>query len=462
MSGKKPLPTPRKNSWCSLHNTDRHDNSDCRSQMRDDNIIRRPRPGQQNGRHNTNRSAHANTATTPTSTTQMEAYVPVTHAPSTAAAATTAATSTFFATPSCPSSPPVGIGYSVIAALPINVAAQPVDFSMTADSGASSHFIDNQLLPGFEHKINRYVQLDPPLIINVAGNHRLFGVGQGVLFVQVSDHIGSKHSVQLPVTVVPGLGRHLFSGGSAAAKGVAVIIATKSYLLMGAFAIPVRKDNHCSSLHHLDLITGATSRTPETAFPTISGKNFKPETVLAVHASTATKATSRPKTVPAKIGHRRLGHSNGQVKKVKNIPECGVTFLDTLSGCDTCKINNSTQKEHRKTLRPSFSSESIKLVSTDLLGYAYMAKFTDHQSRVKASSFIEELPSVLPTADSAISQVRARQLALQCQDFPKQQFETVSQYTTGALGMDKINRSVSISVPNTYPQAMASPQAEEC
>ena len=100
---------------------------------------------------------------------------------------------------------------------------------MTADSRVSSHFIDNQLLPGIEHKINHYVQLEPPVIINVAGNHRLYGVGQGVLFVHVSDHIGSKHSVQLPVTVVPGLGRHLFSGGSAAARGVTMIIATKDF-----------------------------------------------------------------------------------------------------------------------------------------------------------------------------------------------------------------------------------------
>ena len=272
MSGKNPPPTPRKSSWCSLHDTDRHDNSDCQSQMRNDNITRRSRPGQQNGRHNNNRSAHANTTTTPTSTTQMEDYVPVTHAPSTTAAATTAATSTSFATPPCPPSPPVGIGYSFIAAPSINIAAQPVDFSMTADSGASSHFIDNQFLQGIEHKMNHYVQLDRPVIINVAGNHRLYGVGQGVLFVQVSDHIGSKHSVQLPVTVVPGLGRHVFSGGSAAARGVTMIIATQSYLDMGAFAIPLRKDSHCSSLHHLDLTTGATSRTPETAFPTISGK----------------------------------------------------------------------------------------------------------------------------------------------------------------------------------------------
>ena len=324
MSGKKPPPPPRNKSW---HNNDRHDNSDCGSQMRDDNITRRPRPGQQNGRHSNNRSAYANTATTPTSTTQMEAYVPVTHDASITAAATTAATSTSFATPPCPSSPPVGIGYSFIAAPPINIAAQRVDFYMTADSGASSHFIDNQLLPGIEHKLNHYVQLDPPVITNVAGNHRLYGVGHGVSFVQVSDHIGSKHSVQLSVTVVPGLGRHLFSRGSAAARGVTMIISTKSYLDTGAFAIPLRKDGHCSSLYHLDLTTGATRRTPETAFPTISGKCFKPETVFAVHASTTYKATSLPKTVPANTWHKRLGHPNGQVMaKVKNIADCRVIF----------------------------------------------------------------------------------------------------------------------------------------
>ena len=93
-----------------------------------------------------------------------------------------------------------------------------------------------------------------------------------------------------------------------------------------------------------------------------------------------------------------------------------------------------------------------------------MAKYTDHHSRVKASSSIEEPPSVLPTADLATSQVRARRLTLQRQGYPKQQFETASQYTM-AVGMDKIDRPVgpvSISVPNTYAQPMASPQAGEC
>ena len=61
---------------------------------------------------------------------------------------------------------------------------------------------------------------------------------------------------------------------------------------------------------------------------------------------------------------------------------------------------------------------------------------------------------------SSTFQAKARQLALQCQDPPKQQFEAISQ-NVGAVRMDKINPPVSISVPNTYAQAMAPPQAEE-
>ena len=212
--------------------------------------------------------------------------------------------------------------------------------------------------------MNHYVQLDPPVTINVGGKYRVYGVGQGVLVVQALDHIGCKHSVQLPVTAVPGLGRHQFSGKSAATRGVTMIIATNSYLEMGAFTVPLRKDSHRSSLHHIDLTTGATSLTPETAFSTIPSSNVKPETVHVVHASfeTATEATSLPSPVQANIEHRRLGHLNGHVMtKVKRIPECGVIFSDPLSACATCKIKMSTQQKHGKTSRPNLSSERIKL-----------------------------------------------------------------------------------------------------
>ena len=115
---------------------------------------------------------------------------------------------------------------------------------------------------------------------------------------------------------------------------------------------------------------------------------------------------------------------------MRNIPECGANFSDTLSACDTCKIIKSTQQEHRKILRPKLSSLHTKLVSTNLLRHADMARYTDHHSRAKRGCFIEEASSVQSTADAATSQVRARQLTLHRQGSPKQQFDNVSQYTS--------------------------------
>ena len=119
-----------------------------------------------------------------------------------------------------------------------------------------------------------------------------------------------------------------------------MIIAKNSYWDIGALTVPLRKGRHRSTLYHLDLTTGATSRTPDRSFPTVSVISFKPGTVLAVIALTPTKSTSLPTSVPANIGQNKLGHSNVQVMAmVTNIAECGVRFLNTFSACDTCQIN---------------------------------------------------------------------------------------------------------------------------
>ena len=85
---------------------------------------------------------------------------------------------------------------------------------MTADSGTSNYFIDNQLRHGIEQKMIIFVRVNPPVTINIAGKHDGLGVGKRVL-VDVPDQI-SKHPARFPFTIVPGLGRHLFSGGTAA------------------------------------------------------------------------------------------------------------------------------------------------------------------------------------------------------------------------------------------------------
>lgn len=54
-----------------------------------------------------------------------------------------------------------------------------------------------------------YMYLYPPVTANVAENRRMFGVGKGVLVVNVADHQGSNHAARLPDTVVWELGRHV-------------------------------------------------------------------------------------------------------------------------------------------------------------------------------------------------------------------------------------------------------------
>ena len=114
----------------------------------------------------------------------------------------------------------------------------------------------------------------------------------------------------------------------------------------------------------------------------------------------------------ANIWHKRLGHPNEQVmKRVKSITECGVDFVDTLSACETCKINKSTQQNHPKTANKNKIIERLQLVSTDLLGpvtplaiggYRYMAKYTDHRSRLKAIYFIKNKSDTLDTLNKFI------------------------------------------------------------
>ena len=103
---------------------------------------------------------------------------------------TTTTTSTETPATTLHASPPQGIGNSFIAAS----TTRNANLTMTADSGASSHFIDNRILPGIEQRMLNHVHLEPPEIINGAGGHRLSGV-KGILIVEVEDQQGIKHPI---------------------------------------------------------------------------------------------------------------------------------------------------------------------------------------------------------------------------------------------------------------------------
>ena len=127
----------KSSSWCSLHKTHLHDNSECRNQQQKLNgNNRNTRNGQNNGQHHyqasnnrtTTTPAHANTAIAPGSTTVVENYDQAT-APSSTSTSTTSSTTAAQATP------PQGIGYSFIAAS----SKDNIDnFTMTADTGGAS------------------------------------------------------------------------------------------------------------------------------------------------------------------------------------------------------------------------------------------------------------------------------------------------------------------------------------
>ena len=74
-----------------------------------------------------------------------------------------------------------------------------------------------------------------------------------ILIVRFTDAQGFFHDMLLPAVNVPGLGRHRFSGGTAALKGVNTIIIKKSYLYDGQFKIPLQKDTDCPTIDYLDL-----------------------------------------------------------------------------------------------------------------------------------------------------------------------------------------------------------------
>ena len=441
---KKPAgnnPGGRRGDWCSLHKTSRHDNSVCRAQN-NRNGGGGSRGRQQQGRHqgqrnqgqrfnngsnslNNNASAgqqqntsnnqanYGQTPAAPSSTTMVEYYHPAgQQAPGSA--------TTALAAPA----PPSGVGFSFVA----NSTAPAPTFTMTVDTGASSHFLDSELLPDLEQRMIECTKIDPPLRITVAGQGQLPGTAKGVLKVVVTDQHGHSHPVRLPFICVPNLGRHLFSGGTARKQGVSTFIGPTSFLDLGVFKIPLRPDETCDTMFHFDLAIASDSVATQHAFPTISGADLPPENANTVSATAssptaptttsglAAGATAEPSsatalattssaTASANTWHQRLGHPNVQVlEQVSRIDGSGVVLRDSFSACGTCKINKSTQQNHPKTVNTDGITRRLQLVSTDLLGpvsptaiggYNYMAKFTDHSSRLKAVYFIAKKSDAL-------------------------------------------------------------------
>ena len=151
---------------------------------------------------------------------------------------------------------------------------------MLVDSGSSKHFVDPKLVHRVENRMQNYTQISPPMEIKAAGHNTLLGIAQGTLKVVVRDTQDICRTIKLPIVLVPGLDRNLFSTAMAAQKDVKTITTRAGPIVdLGLFSIQLtRSDN----LDHLDLAISKESKRTESASCAISEKasiNSK-ETVL--------------------------------------------------------------------------------------------------------------------------------------------------------------------------------------
>ena len=124
---------------------------------------------------------------------------------------------------------------------------------MTSNCGASSHFVDSHLLGDIESWTKDIVKLDPSATIVVVGHRTPSEVSMGTLTVRVTNVQCFIHDMLLPAMNVPGLRRRLFSGGTAALKGMNTAIAKQLYLGVEHFKIALFKDIGCPEIDYVNL-----------------------------------------------------------------------------------------------------------------------------------------------------------------------------------------------------------------
>ena len=282
----------REKKWCSYHQTSSHSDKHCYHQMRKSEKIKNGRQKKWCSLHNsTSRSdqecfqqkSSSKCKDTPTvdgtNSEQRETYV---------------VDSAIVGCKSCccsnskiakqsneesevEYSPPPGTGFSFACCHP-PLSHQADGFQMLVDSGSSKHFIDPKIVHRVESRMRDYTQISPPMEIKSAGHSILFGTAQGNLLVVVRDTQDVCRPVKLPIALVPGLGRNLFSTALAAQQGVKTIFTKAGSIVdLGLFSIQLTR---WVNLDHLDLAISIESKRTESACCVISGKAFSKETVL--------------------------------------------------------------------------------------------------------------------------------------------------------------------------------------
>lgn len=109
------------------------------------------------------------------------------------------------------------------------------------DSGASDHFVHNLLLLNVEEHLVEYRKLHPSKIIEVAGYNTVQGIATGISRGFAMNSKNELQPISLQVTLVPGLGKHLFSPEMALKRGVTTVLSKENPRLSNAsMVIPLK------------------------------------------------------------------------------------------------------------------------------------------------------------------------------------------------------------------------------
>ena len=106
--------------------------------------------------------------------------------------------------------------------------------------------------------MREYTRIESPMVITTARNNVLRGTTQGILLVVFRGTDDGLRTIKLPIVLMTGLKRNLFSSSAAAKKGVRTIIEQKgSSLDLGAFSVQLTRSD---DMKYLDLTIAKESR----------------------------------------------------------------------------------------------------------------------------------------------------------------------------------------------------------
>ena len=210
--------------------------------------------------------------------------------------------------------------------------------AIDVDSGASEHYFDDT--PGLRGRLSEYEVLEEPRIIATAGKHQLEGDATGVITGTITDKAGVKKPLKIPIAVVPGLGRNLFSVPQAALQGViTTFTADASRIETDSFVVPLEQVGGTRDLYLFDLELDTPG--------------------LVLQATRIHTADN---------WHRRMGHINAKRLDLLNKTDGNrMRFVGEKLDCDVCTIGKSTQRAHPKKAGLNVSN-LFGLVYTDLMG----------------------------------------------------------------------------------------------